>query len=551
MTELLDFAIVGGGASGIYTAWRLAQATDDELQRIRAKIGGEGPLKITVFESSERIGGRLLSASPVSMPQEPMEIGGMRFLNNQPIVSALVEKLDIAHHQQVVSAPDNYAWLRRKHFVQTQLTNPETNLPYNLTDEEQAFITNGKTQDPSELLSWAVSKEFPGIEKLQGDALKDFLHTAKVDDRPLYQVGFWNLLSRHLSHEGRKLAITTIGYDVLGANSNAVDIIAENFDFQPDTKYYLFDEGFEAMIWQLAEQFEQSGDIRMGMRLEQFDDYAIGDGYRAMDLRFEKADRVHARAVVLALPQAAIQALRRTGPLLDPDRAPHVPAMLEAVEGIPLYKLFLIYESPWWNEICGLSEGRSVTDIPVRQCYYWSTNKGTYSAIMAYNDESSTSFWGGYQTGPEGPRNAKQLGHGPEFFESEHKHWATPKDHIAARRHKNWMDHKAPKEMVLEMHRQLMEMHQVSDVPEPVDAAYMDWMNAPFGGAVHFWNPGYKSWELVDKIPQPVDGLKAFIVGEAYSTVQTWVEGALQTSDKALAKLGMDTPDWQKAAGKP
>ncbi|PUB17516.1 flavin monoamine oxidase family protein [Yoonia sediminilitoris] len=548
MTDLIDFAIVGGGASGIYTAWRLAQATDTELDCIRKKIGGAGPLKIAVYESSDRIGGRLLSASPASMPDDPMEIGGMRFLNNQPIVSALVEKLDIAHHQQVVAAPNNYAWLRRKHFVQSELVNPDTDLPYNLTDEELAFITNGTTQDPSELLSWAVTKEFPEIKGLQGKALKEFLHKAKVDGRPLYQVGFWNLLSRHLSHEGRKLAITAIGYDVLGANSNAVDIIAENFDFTPGTKYYLFDEGFEAMLWELAGQFEESGRIHMGMRLDHFDDYDMGDGHKGMCLHFEKADDVHARAIVLALPQAAIKALRRTGPLLDPDRAPQVPALLESVEGIPLYKLFLIYESPWWKELCNLSEGRSVTDIPLRQCYYWSTNDGSYSAIMAYNDQSSTSFWGGYQTGPEGPRNTRQLGHGPAYFESEHADWAAPKDHVAARRHKNWTDHKVPKEMVLEMHRQLMEMHQVTDAPEPVDAAYMDWMNAPYGGAVHFWNPGYKSWELVDKIPQPVDGLNAFIVGESFSTVQTWVEGALQTSDKALAKLGMGKPDWQAKA---
>ncbi len=43
MSEVLDFAIVGGGASGVYTAWRLANATGDELAAIRKRIGGEGP----------------------------------------------------------------------------------------------------------------------------------------------------------------------------------------------------------------------------------------------------------------------------------------------------------------------------------------------------------------------------------------------------------------------------------------------------------------------------------------------------------------------------
>ena len=543
MTDMLDFAIVGGGASGIYTAWRLANATTDELKRIRAQIGGKGPLKIKVFESSDRIGGRLLSASPPSMADTPMEIGGMRFLDNQPLVRDLVAKLGVEHHEQVVDAPDNFAWLRRNLFVQSEFGAKAAELPYNLTDEETAVVKASAT--PAELIFWAVYQEFPEINGMQPTELQEFLKTAKVGNRDLWDVGFWNLLSRHLSHEGRQLAITTIGYDVLGANANAVDIIAENFDFTPDTKYYLFNDGFEAMIWELATQFQESGHIEMEATLESFDDFQLKDGSNAMRLSFQGGDEVEARGIVLAMPQAAIQSLRRTGPILDPHRAPDVQKMLHAVEGIPLYKLFLVYDRPWWKEQCGLTEGRSLTDIPVRQCYYWSTNDNEYSAIMAYNDQASSSFWGGYQKGPLGPRDAT-FDHelGPRMFARSETEWSPPKDHIEERRVKNWKKHEAPHEMVLEMHRQLMEMHQVFDAPFPKDAAYMDWMNAPYGGAVHFWNPGYKSWEMVEKIPQPRDDVNAFIVGEAYSTHQTWVEGAFQTSEIALQKLGMDRPGW-------
>ncbi len=545
MSERLDFAIVGGGASGVYTAWRLANATGEELAAIRKRIGGEGPLKIAVHEQSQRIGGRLLSASPPQMPDTPMELGGMRYLNNQPLVKGLVEnKLKVKHHQQVVDAPDNIAWLRRKRFKESDLDKPGTDLPYNLTDEERAVVSDPKSGSPAQLIFWAVFKEFPEIQGMPPEKLKPYLRTLKVDGRPLSDVGFWNLLSRHLSHEGRQLAITAIGYDVLGANANAVDIIAENFDFTPDSKYYLFDDGFEAVLWQLADQFQQSGgEVRMGMSLESFDD-APGGGF-ALD--FQCGTKVEARAIVLAMPQAAIKALRRTGPLLDPDRAPDVPVMLNSVEGIPLYKLFVVYDTPWWQEKCGLKAGRSLTDIPVRQCYYWATNPGAASAIMAYNDQASTSFWGGYQTGPLGPRDAAQ---GPIPFKGKPGNWTPPTGKLAERRLKNWNDHQAPHDMVVEMHRQLQEMHGVTDAPEPVAAAFMDWMNAPFGGAVHFWNPGYQSWEMLKKIPQPVKGLNAFIVGEAYSTVQTWVEGAFQTSEIALQKsLGMAPPPWVPGDG--
>lgn len=552
MSEVLDFAIIGGGASGIYTAWRLANAAGDELAEIRKRIGGEGPLKIAVHERSGRIGGRLLSASPPLMPDTPMELGGMRYLNNQPLVKGLVEtKLKVKHHQQVVDAPDNIAWLRRKRFKQSDLDKPGTDLPYNLTDAERAVVTDPKSGSPAQLIFWAVYQEFPEIEGMPPEKLKPYLRTLNVDGRPLSDVGFWNLLARHLSHEGRQLAITAIGYDVLGANANAVDIIAENFDFTPNSEYFLFDDGFESVIWELAEQFQHAGgDIRMGMSLDSFDDAAMPDGGAGMELRFEGGQSALARAVVLAMPQAAIQALRRAGPLLDPMRAPHVQGMLNSVEGIPLYKLFVIYDTPWWQEKCGLKAGRSLTDIPVRQCYYWSTNVGKPSAIMAYNDQASTSFWGGYQTGPLGPRDAAQSPAGPIMFEGERCDWVPPTDKLAERRLKNWADHKAPHDMVAEMHRQLKEMHGVTDAPEPVDAAFMDWMNPPYGGAVHFWNPGYKSWEMLDAIPQPVKDLNVFIVGESFSTVQTWVEGAFQTAEIALQKrLGMAPPPWVPGDG--
>jgi hypothetical protein len=80
-----------------------------------ARRSGSGPLGITVFEQSDRIGGRLLSVSPEILPGTPMELGGMRYLSNQPLVKGLVEdKLHIGHHPQDVDEPGNISYLRRK-----------------------------------------------------------------------------------------------------------------------------------------------------------------------------------------------------------------------------------------------------------------------------------------------------------------------------------------------------------------------------------------------------------------------------------------------------
>lgn len=558
MTQPLDFAIIGAGASGIYTAWRLANATAAEVAAIRKVIGGSGPLTITVFEQSDRVGGRLLSVSPAALPGTAMELGGMRYLSNQPLVKGLVEeKLHVSHHPQDVDEPGNIAYLRRKMFRQADLHMPGVALPYDLTERELWEIKAPGVTTPAQLILWAVLEQFPEIDGMPSDKLRGFLQRAEIDGKPLYQWGFWNLLARHLSNEGRQLALTTVGYDSLGANANAVDIIAENFDFTPGVTYALFDQGFESVIWKLADEFRATGGtITTGMTLEAFQTSA-DSGQPTYDLAFEARDKddspqaVTARAVVLALPQAALQALRKTGPVFGP-QAPQVPMLLNSVSSIPLYKLFLIYDRPWWQEQLKLDKGRSLTDLPVRQCYYWATNPGGPSAIMAYNDQDSASFWGGYQIGPLGPGDALQTPGIRAFAPDLSPPGSDPSGEYEQQRRLNWDAHKAPHEMVVEMHRQLMEMHGVSDAPLPIDAAYMDWMNAPFGGAVHFWNPGYKSWEVLEQMIQPVAGVNAFIVGESYSTNQTWVEGALQTSELLLqGRFGMARPGWVKTEKTP
>jgi hypothetical protein len=81
--------------------------------------------------------------------------------------------------------------------------------------------------------------------------------------------------------------------------------------------------------------------------------------------------------------------------------------------------------------------------------------------------------------------------------------------------------------MVEELHRQLLQMHGFDSAPEPIDAAYMDWSRDPYGGGVHLWNVNYNSEEMLTRMTQPVENVPCYICGEAYSTNQTWAEGAL------------------------
>jgi monoamine oxidase len=553
----LDVAIVGGGVSGIYCGWRLMTADAGRSDTLKA-WRGDGHLRVAVFEGSHRIGGRLLSARPSGFPDTTTcEIGGMRYVSSQVLVRSLVEnELKLPRYEQVVDLPTNIAYLRGKQLRSAQTQNVPA-LPYDLDWAEGQFLANSS---PGGLIGWAIAKLLPGVNTLTGSALHKYLREADIDGTPLYQHGFWNLLARALSPDAYELARTLIGYDCLGSNANAVDLISEYFNFTQDVHYYLFNDGYDVVPWTLQQRFEAAGGrVICGRWMTGFDAAPLGDGTTGVALTFgDGHPPVTARAVILAMPQRSIELLRREGPVLDPARAPHVQHLLNSVRRIPLYKLFVAYEYPWWTAV-GVSQGRSMTDTPVRQLYYWPIDPGAAkppatgaALLMAYNDATNVDFWAGL-TGVSGhmPADAakaqflRRFAPPVRMFDRRPQPALSSAHPFTERLRQNWDSHAAPHEMVMEMHRQIMAMHNIQYAPEPIDAAYMDWSIDPYGGGVHFWNRGYKSWEVLHRITQPVVDFPCYICGEAYSTNQTWVEGALQTAEIVLQKhLGLGKPGW-------
>ncbi|SRR5579872_4785026 len=88
-----DIAIVGGGVSGIYTAWRLMTADPRAVTIPTRPRGDSTKLKIAVFEGSNRIGGRLLTACSPALAETKCELGGMRFMSSQKRIERLVKAL--------------------------------------------------------------------------------------------------------------------------------------------------------------------------------------------------------------------------------------------------------------------------------------------------------------------------------------------------------------------------------------------------------------------------------------------------------------------------
>lgn len=521
MTTDADVVIVGGGVSGVYSAWRL-------LTTGQAR-------SVTVLEAEDRIGGRLLSASPPGIPNMVAELGGMRMMPAvQPRIANLVNVLNSPTHARrpedlietfsfPVDQASNISFLRGRHLRLDAFTSSPADVPFNLSFQEM-----GKTA--GHLVVQAIEQILPGITEpdLDEDARRAISLHASFDGRPLYQQGFWQVLMRVMSSEAYQFALTSGGYQTTLTNWNAADAIPWFLsDFGVVPEYRGFSSGFQQVPLRLAELAAQAGaDIRLSTRVQRID--ATNDGAR---IALDSGVELTANKLILAMPRRSLELVAAGSPILQ---GQPVQRLIRSVTPQPLFKLFTTYPEPWWNA-AGCVEGRSTTDLPIRQTYYWPQQDGSPSTrgssmlMASYDDGLNIGFWDGFRAKrgrnwEEGIADETQ----PEWFVG---------DDLDDSVDENWERHQAPKAMVEEVERQLALVHGLRHVPNARQAAFKDWGDDPYGGGWNSWNIGVKSWEVHEQIQNPVPGLPVFVCGEAYSNAQGWVEGALETADGMLRRF--------------
>lgn len=172
--------------------------------------------------------------------------------------------------------------------------------------------------------------------------------------------------------------------------------------------------------------------------------------------------------------------------------------------------------------------GPSVTDTPIRMVVYFGNNardqngEKLYGLLASYDDEQFTTFWQALELEPNQQRHVP-ISEDIQPLEGPRK---------------------VPEKMINMLRRQLAELHfgpnsDYRAVPEPKEARYMDWSLPPFNAGYHAWAAHYDIADVQQKIRKPsqlVEDADAdiFIVGEAYSNDQAWVEGAYCTAESVL-----------------
>lgn len=579
MSNQYKVVIVGGGVAGLYAAWRLA--VDG------AAATGLTPADILVLEGSGRISGRLytqpLQDFDASLPAGSglrAELGGMRFLNYHVYVGYLAKELGLPYVDFPADEAGNYHYLRN---VAGTLYAGQT--AYSLAPQEEALLV-GTPDDPgtpgSIVAAGLKGPVIPRDWQLDPEGkftlrdLVDNVITLRYGGVPLYETGFWNLVVANgqyqpgtpsVSNEAYEMFADAGAYDTIPANWNAAAAVADIVaDFAADPDYYALTDGYSALSQALAGRLAAAGvsvvtDTPVySVNRNPLGGYVLSTGGTSV---------VATDNVVLALPPRALHLIT---PLSLPLQA--LKSQLQQSSPIPLFKIFLVYRSPggvpWWNGTLGDGADwpqytRMTTDLTMRQIYnFGSYTEGTGDDAVtctlvqaSYSDGLKAGYWAGLLSAEEGQAidtgifadlspasGAESLGSGMvqwndgsplsehPLFQRVHEQFVTLLAAVAAAKGL-----------------------QPPQALEPMAGVAIDWATDPFGGGVNFWNVGVDLSTAYPATLNPVpmggqgqgstgtDGL--FIVGEGYSLMQGWVEGALWTVEDAMA---MAYPGWKAPA---
>lgn len=440
---------------------------------------------VALLERTGRIGGRLHSVA-VPGVEHKIELGGMRFLTSHRRVARVVDELGLTIHPFDRTDGSERSLLRGR--LANGPGDPAAGGAYDLAPSERG-------RSALDLTASAFRTILPGAGTLTAEAYAERRARARFRNRRLVDWSIEEALGTILSADAVRFVRDAFGYDSGVGPFNvgdAVEFLLGGGD--PTAEARTPDDGMDALPRSLAARFvDRGGDLRLAAQVDRIERNA-SSGYRLV-----LADRsvVAASRVALTVPVPALERLMGTSPTIDTAAMRRIIASLNPV---PAMKLYLWYERPWWRpSIAGL---RDTTDLPIRKAFYLDTAPDAAAAMLAmYTD--------GRHVDP----------------------WRIPAAEVTGGR-------PAPAALLAQVEQNLRMLHpELTDLPTPLGSAFMHWGADPWQLGWTFWRSGDVSDEICRLAAQPDSAQPMYLAGEAFSRAQSWVEGALESSERVVERL--------------
>jgi hypothetical protein len=204
-----------------------------------------------------------------------------------------------------------------------------------------------------------------------------------------------------------------------------------------------------------------------------------------------------------------------------------------------MLKVFFVSNAPWWDY--DQPPQQHANCMPTREIHYFrrprDADRDGHGMVLLYMDTPATEFWRHYVIDTERHDRAEldQNGRIVDAFAL-----------FVARDVKRSLDGQASDRVRLtESARKVFDHMTLAEATAYIRNSIItyglrDWARAPYGAANHGWQPGVRSWKVMDAFKAFDFGSGAknvHIVGEAYSDYQGFIEGALNSAELALATI--------------
>ncbi|XP_048248884.1 aplysianin-A-like [Haliotis rufescens] len=488
--DCLDIAVIGGGIGGAYTGWRLR----------------DRGLSISVFEYSDRVGGRLFTAELPEAPGTYLEFGGMRFRTDHSILinTAIEIGLKIVPFQK--SDGNQKLWyLRGTHLGKDDLRGSKT--PFNLKANErkspEALIRDIFTNNTN-----ITSTKFP----------EEMYSLTTNDGVPVYKMSQLNFYSHYATMEAYGYLQACMAMGLVNQQQGALRGV--KMANSPSSALHAIEGGMGRLPTTLMDIFRQrskSHHLHLNHQLIRIEKSQTG-GYNLRFRRTQTVDGVTtplttddnevticARKVILAVPRNCLVHV-------DFPTFRNNPAIMNSINSVfddPAGKIFLAYPYKWWKT--GNPDTTNTdSDLPCRHTRDWFTGTNNVSIILAsYHNGETTRYW----------RELSQFG------------TPIPGSLPGANAVTDVVKNR------LETYLSLIYNVNQSDIPEAVGGGMMLWDRYPFEAGWHCFKPGFKEDEVAEIMMKPSPSDDVYVVSNSWAEgmLGVWSEGTLHAVDRVLS----------------
>lgn len=497
--KFYDIAIIGAGVSGLYAAEKLSHSSVFQGKTI------------AVFEASERIGGRINSVHDVQLGV-PAELGCMRYLKSQPLITNLIE-VDYSLPIQPFDTGivNNHIYYLRGKYLDSKNWN---NVPYHLPEKFRGMSPFNILDNIIDDVKFHQYQRTNKIIKSDWNEIKKELYypfEGSLYLKKLQDIGFANLISESSSYEVLKFLCDSGEYYAKTINWNASEAFpysqSVGYKAKDNIEYWCISSGFSSICEKLSHSMKEQGvKLSHQMELRMISPCRGGEGKYELLFNNKKNNTkctVTCNRIILAIPKQPLKKLIWTSELGGYFYGEQFSQLLNSVRSLPTIRFALVFKNTWWKEIFNGLNGHMVTDLPLRHGYYFGSKKlEKYSVFLSTIDAHMADYWAPY------------IGDSPSGILSE--------------------------EVLIEIMKQLKLIHKTDKIENPIYGIFSNWSSDFFGGGFHSWNPGYNVSEVMNAMQKPFVSEDIHIIGEAFSQVQGWVEGALSTTENLLNLLMKD-----------